>query len=157
MFHKASGLEFKDGTVLELTFQDGTVKQYDISVLFDKYPQLCALKNRELFLSGRLIGPYGIVWNDELDIEAETVYEDGVTVGTVELSSGVIAGEAVAAARAYRGVSQKELAASTGIDQSDISKIERGVYNPSVKTLDRIAKALGARLEIKLTIDNKTE
>ncbi len=40
MFHKALELEFKNGTELELTFQDGKVKRYDMSLLFEKYPQL---------------------------------------------------------------------------------------------------------------------
>ena len=157
MFHKAVDLQLLDGTVLEVLFRDGQVKQYDMSVLFGKYPQLAALEDRDLFLSGKLAGPYGIIWNDELDIEAETVYEDGITVRTVSLGPEIVAGNAVAAARAARGVTQAELAAVTGIDQSDLSKIERGAANPSVRTLGRIAEALDARLEIKLSIDNKTE
>lgn len=150
MFHKATNLEFKEGTVLELTFQDGKVKQYDLSALFDKYPQLTALKDRELFLSGKLMGAYGIVWNDDLDIEAETIYEEGATVKTVKPAVSVMAGEAVAAARARKGLSQKELSEATGIDQSDLSKIERGVANPSVGTLKRIADALDAQLIISM-------
>ena len=80
MFHRAITLDFKDNTVLQLTFEDGITKQYDMSCLFEKYPQLQALTDRTLFLSGKLQGPYGVVWNDELDIEAETVYSDGITV-----------------------------------------------------------------------------
>ena len=80
MFHKAIELVLKEGTSLELTFQNGEVKAYDMAVLFPKYHQLEALKNRKLFLSGKLMGSYGIIWNDDLDIEAETIYEDGVTV-----------------------------------------------------------------------------
>ena len=57
---------------------------------------------------------------------------------------------AVSSARAQAGMSQTELSAATGIDQSDISKIERGVANPSVSTLSRIADALGARLSISI-------
>lgn len=150
MFHKAVKLEMKEGTVIELTFRDGKVKQYDMAVLFDKYPRLSALKDRELFLSGRLMGAYGIVWNDELDIEAETVYEDGITVRTVRPAGSLVAGEAVAAARARKGISQMELAEATGIDQSDISKIERGVANPSVGTLSRIAEALDGTLVVSI-------
>ena len=77
MFHKAIGLNFSEGTSLAVTFQDGIVKEYDISKLFQKYPQMKALKNRELFLAGKLSGYYGIRWNDELDLETETVYADG--------------------------------------------------------------------------------
>ena len=80
MFHKAIDLKFLDGTAMAVTFQDGMVKRYDMSALFSKYPQLRALEDRELFLSGKLMGAYGIYWNDELDIEAETVYEDGETI-----------------------------------------------------------------------------
>ena len=150
MFHKATALKYKEGTLLELTFQDGKVKQYDMSVLFDKYPQLQALKDRALFLSGQLIGAYGIMWNDDLDIEAETIYEEGTTVGIVRPAAFTMVGDAVAAARARKGFSQKELAQATGIDQSDISKIERGVANPSIGTLNRIAEALDAKLTVSI-------
>ncbi len=80
MLHKAVKLDYQDGTVLEVCFQDGLVKRFDLSVLFVKYPQLQALKDRDLFLSGKLMGSYGIVWNDELDLEVETVYAEGETV-----------------------------------------------------------------------------
>ena len=80
MFHKATALTFRNGTELEVSFADGAIKRYDIAVLFDKYPQFRALENRSLFLSGRLIGSYGIVWNENLDLEVETIYEDGVIV-----------------------------------------------------------------------------
>lgn len=150
MFHKAVNLEFKEGTTLELTFQDGKVMQYDMALLFDKYPQLCALKNRDLFLAGRLMGSYGIIWNDELDIETETIYEEGQTVRRVRPAASVMAGSEVAKARAKMGLSQKELSEKTGIDQSDISKIERGVANPSIATLTRIAEELGAKLIIRI-------
>ena len=61
-------MEYGEGTTLELTFQDGKVKRYNMSVLFEKYPQLEALKDRELFLSGKLLSAYGIAWNDDLDV-----------------------------------------------------------------------------------------
>lgn len=150
MFHKAIKLEFGKGTVIELTFQDGKVKRYDMAVLFDKYPQLRALENRELFLSGQLMGAYGIIWNDDLDIEAETIYEEGETIRTVKPAVNIMVGNAVAAARARKGYSQKELSEATGIDQSDLSKIERGVANPSVATLNRIAEALDAKLVVSI-------
>ncbi|MBQ3849781.1 MAG: helix-turn-helix domain-containing protein [Clostridia bacterium] len=150
MFHKAINLEYGDGTMLELTFSDGKVKRYDMSALFGKYPQLTALRDRALFTSGKLLGSYGIVWNDDLDVEAETVYEDGETVREEKPAAFTMVGNAVAAARARKGLSQKELSELTGIDQSDLSKIERGIANPSVNTLNRIAQALEATLIISL-------
>ena len=152
MFHKAVELKLLEGTALEVTFQDGIVKQYDMSVLFSKYPQLKQLEDRKLFLSGRMMGAYGIVWNDDLDIETETIYEDGVTVRKEKLMIHQASSQAVSAARAAAGISQKQLAALSGIDQSDISKIERGIANPSVATLDRIARALGGQLSISIEV-----
>jgi DNA-binding XRE family transcriptional regulator len=150
MFHKAVDLKLLDGTALELTFQDGTVKKYDMSLLFDKYPQLQALNNRELFLSGKLLGGYGVMWNEDLDIEAETIYEDGVTVRILKTLPNQCLAKAVSAARARAGLSQKQVAEMAGIDQSDFSKIERGLANPSLSTLERIAKAMGGKLILNI-------
>ena len=149
MIHKATDLKFKEGTELELTFQDGEIKFYDIADLFDKYPQLEKLKNRDLFLSGKLAGGYGIIWNEDLDVDAETIYEDGVTVERTAISAFQAVGAAVHEARVLAGLTQGELSALCGIDQSDISKIERGVANASVKTLQRIAESLNKSIEIK--------
>lgn len=151
MFHKAKELKSKKSTTLEVKFQTGEIKQYDMAVLFKKYPQLKALKDRKLFLSGKLMGAYGIIWNEDLDIEAETIYEEGKTVKVEETSPSMMVANAIVEARDKSGLSQKELAKLTGIDQSDISKIERGVGNPSVNTLDRIAKALDARLNVYIS------
>lgn len=150
MFHKAVDLTFGDGTLLEVTFQSGEVKQYDMAGLFAKYPMLEELKDRKLFTSGKLMGAYGIIWNDDLDIETETIYEDGKTVRMTDVPYNICVAYAVAAARAKAGISQKELASLTGIDQSDISKIERGVANPSINTLNRIAVALGGKLTVSI-------
>lgn len=154
MLHKASSLTFLDDTSLALLFMDGKTKRYDVSSLFDKYPQMSALKDRKLFLSGKLAGYYGIIWNDDLDLEAETVYEEGETVSESPALEQT-ASAAVAKARAERGLSQKQLSALTGIDQSDISKIERGLANPSVSTLKRIADALGGKLSIRIDCPEK--
>lgn len=56
-----------------------------------------------------------------------------------------LAGELVML-RKQRGVSQRELGEVTGIHQSEISRIERGVGNPTEDTLARIGQALGAHL-----------
>ena len=90
-----------------------------------------------------------IIWNDDLDLETETVYEEGKTVSETPALEQ-IAPSAVAKARAFRGLSQKQLASLSGIDQSDISKIERGLANPSVSTLNRIATAVGGNLSIQI-------
>ncbi|MBR0418031.1 MAG: helix-turn-helix transcriptional regulator [Erysipelotrichaceae bacterium] len=52
-------------------------------------------------------------------------------------------------ARNEKGITQKELSSITGITQGDISKLENGTANPSIRTLQRIAEGLGKNLVIE--------
>lgn len=52
-------------------------------------------------------------------------------------------------ARIERNMTQQELADSTGINRTDLSKLENGNANPSLKTLKRVAAGLGKRIEIR--------
>lgn len=56
---------------------------------------------------------------------------------------------AVIDARNIMHLTQKELAIATGISQADISKIENGTRNPSLKMLKRLAEGMGMELELK--------
>lgn len=56
---------------------------------------------------------------------------------------------AIVESRREKNISQQELANMTGIDRSDISKMENGNANPSLKTIKRIAEGLGKRVEIR--------
>lgn len=55
---------------------------------------------------------------------------------------------AMAKARSESGMTQKQLSEKTGINQSNLSRIESGDINPSVETLNRIATAMGKKLII---------
>ncbi|MBQ9277792.1 MAG: helix-turn-helix transcriptional regulator [Lachnospiraceae bacterium] len=100
------------------------------------------------------MGSYGIRWNDDLDIDVETIYEEGRTVRLAKLAIAFMVGEEVMQARTKRGLTQKQLSEITGIDQSDLSKIERGMANVSVSTLNRIANALDYSLSIRFYDEN---
>lgn len=52
-------------------------------------------------------------------------------------------GQAVLAAREEAGMSQEQLGFECELDRTYISGIERGVRNPTVKSLLRLAHALG--------------
>lgn len=56
---------------------------------------------------------------------------------------------AVVDGRSDLNLTQKELSDKTGIQQSHISRLENGNYNPSIKFLKRIAEALGKELHIE--------
>ena len=52
-------------------------------------------------------------------------------------------------ARISQNLTQKELAERTGINQADISKLENGTRNPSLKLLKRLADGMGMSLKIE--------
>ncbi len=49
--------------------------------------------------------------------------------------------------RVERGVSQDAFAVDAGIDRTYVSRLERGMENPSVAVLEGIAVALGVEIE----------
>lgn len=51
-------------------------------------------------------------------------------------------------ARMEEGLSQQELADRCGMKASNLCRLENGNGNPSVATLEKIAKGLGRKLEI---------
>ena len=59
--------------------------------------------------------------------------------------------------RVTRGVSQEALAVDAGVDRSYVGRIERGVENPTVETLDRLAVALEVAVSEMLVAPKKDE
>jgi transcriptional regulator with XRE-family HTH domain len=57
-------------------------------------------------------------------------------------------GPAVRRHRDLLRLSQEELAARAGIDRTYISGVERGVRNPTLEVMQRIATALGSDLDV---------
>ncbi len=148
----ATKLRFLDDVVLELTYQDGKIIRYDMSAMFSKYPQLMELRdNRELFISGHLDpGGYGVIWNDELDFDASSIYEDGEVVGYEETTINQQIGTLLLKTREEMNVTQTELSKMSHIDQGDISKIEKGIGNPTIAKINKLFKALGRNISLTL-------
>ena len=57
--------------------------------------------------------------------------------------------QAMIDARKKSGLTQKQLSEKTGIAPADISKLERGNANPSLRTLRRLAAGLGMKLRLE--------
>jgi len=62
--------------------------------------------------------------------------------------------QAMIAARKRNNMTQKELAERTGIDQSDISKIETGNANPTLAVLKRLAEGMDMVLKLEFIPKN---
>ena len=57
--------------------------------------------------------------------------------------------QAIIDARKSAGITQQELSRRTGIAQADISKLENGNANPSIRTLQRLAAGMDMRVKIE--------
>ena len=58
---------------------------------------------------------------------------------------------AIVVARTSQNLTQKELSERTGIAQTEISKLEKGTRNPSIKLLQRLADGMDMVLNISFT------
>ncbi len=63
--------------------------------------------------------------------------------------------EEIKALRAEKGLSQEALALDANVDRSYVSHLERGVANPTVEILQRIANALDAKVHVTLSKEPK--
>ena len=153
MTHKIQAIKTLDNFVLLATFNNGVEKQYDMKQLYNAFPQFRGMDNR-LFQQVRVdVGGYGISWNDDLDLDAEELWDNGIGTGkqiAVDVLSLLAAN--LSETRECVGITQKQLAEKTGIYQADISKIERGIGNPSISTLKRLADGMGVSLNIGFSI-----
>lgn len=57
--------------------------------------------------------------------------------------------QAMIDARRESGMTQKQLSEKTGINQADISRLERGNANPSLHTLQRLAAGMNMKLKLE--------
>jgi len=61
--------------------------------------------------------------------------------------------ELVTAYRHRQGLSQREMAERLGMKQPHVARLEAGLHTPSVDTLVRVARALGASLRVDVSPD----
>ena len=84
MFHKVKAVNALPDYRLSVQFAEGVTKIYDVKPLFAKWKPFKALENApELFSAVEVdMGGYGIIWNDDLDLSCDELFENGETVKT---------------------------------------------------------------------------
>ena len=134
----------KDNMIIEAIYADGEIVDFDVSTMIEKHHEFKALEDIELFNSVKVDGVgYGVSWNDELDLSSDGIYLKGKHVGKTDSDPKILLGQAIADAREEKNMSQRELSRSSGVMQAEISKIEQGKGNPTLSTLQKLAKSLG--------------
>lgn len=141
----------KDYEIIAM-FQNGISKRYDMKQLFGVFPQFSDFERiAGLFEQVKVdVGGYGVSWNDELDLDAEDIWENGILIEAIdEVDIVNRLADRLIKAREMAGMTQKQLSEATGIYQADISKIERGLANPSLSTLKRLAAGMDMLVEVE--------
>lgn len=71
-----------DEYILQAVFTGGIVKRYDVKPLLDKIEWFQAMKDEpKIFYQVKVdIGGYGVSWDDEMDLAAEEIWDNGITV-----------------------------------------------------------------------------
>ena len=84
MFHKVKCITALPDFKLSVQFAEGVTKIYDMTPLVEKLPVFEELKTDvQLFNCVEVdVGGYGIIWNDDLDLSCDELWENGVTVET---------------------------------------------------------------------------
>ena len=63
------------------------------------------------------------------------------------MSLGGIVARNIRRLRLERGLSQEALAVDAGIDRTYVSRLERGLENPTISVLEKLARALSSNIE----------
>ena len=83
MFHKIKNVSPLPDYRLSVQFAEGCTKIYDVKPLFKQIPAFEELKDSHLFSDVTVdVGGYGIVWNDDLDLSCDELWENGVAIKT---------------------------------------------------------------------------
>ena len=82
MYHKVKMVKALPDFVLSVEFEEGTTMLYDVKELFDRFPAFTALNvDEQLFQEVEVDrGGYGIIWNDDLDLSSEELWNNGKSI-----------------------------------------------------------------------------
>lgn len=84
MFHKIKYVCALTDFKLSVQFSEGVTKIFDAKPLFQKYKQFALLESNPEVFNNVHVGPggYGIIWNDELDLACNDIFEQGEIITT---------------------------------------------------------------------------
>lgn len=152
MFVKITSVATLPDYILLVGFVSGEYKQFDLKPLIEKYAPFKSLVEVEgLYEQVKIdVGGYGLVWNDDLDIAADGIYDKGISCAPpsdIETYRQKLVEEFVKA-RKNAGLSQKQLEILSGIPQPCIARTEKGLTDPQLTTLLKLLSPLGLTLSI---------
>lgn len=82
-FHKLKDVVAQDDKTITVLFANGVTKTYDVKPLIERFEAFKALDEESLFTAVKVDqGGYGIIWNDDIDLSCEELWENGAELKT---------------------------------------------------------------------------
>ena len=82
-FHKVKDVSALPDMKLSVQFANGTTKIYDVRPLEQRFAAFKTLEDEALFGSVAVDqGGYGVIWNDDLDLSCDELWEEGAEGAT---------------------------------------------------------------------------
>lgn len=149
MFHKITNLVLLEDYVLLVGFKEGVWKRLDLKPLMKKYPAFLQLKENSLYQKGKIdLGGFGVVWNEDVDLSAEGIFEQGEETAHEISSIKNMFAEYLKELREKNTLSQNDLSRLSGVSQSTIARIEKGDIDPTLTTAEKLLSPFGVTLSI---------
>lgn len=83
MFHKVKDVTALADYKISIQFSEGITKIYNVKKLIKNNQMFHELKDEKLFYSVTVdVGGYGIIWNDNIDISCDELFEKGKAIET---------------------------------------------------------------------------
>ncbi len=83
MFHKINSVYPSNGLKIVVQFVEGVTKVYDVSPILDEIEVFKQLNDITVFNKVH-VGPggYGVIWNDEVDLACDEIFDNGKVIKT---------------------------------------------------------------------------
>lgn len=83
MFYKVKAVAALPAMKISAQFANGTTKIYDVAPLLERFKAFEPLRNETFFSSVEVdTGGYGVIWNDDIDLSCDELWENGVEIQT---------------------------------------------------------------------------
>ncbi len=80
MFQKVKSVEPMEKYIIKVIFENGESKLYDVSKVFEKWPDFKTFETDEKLFEQVKVEPggYGVSWSDKLDLSCNELWENSI-------------------------------------------------------------------------------
>lgn len=146
MSHKIYSIEQGKDYCIDVVFYNGEKRRCNFKALLETHYEEDIAKRALKYLSKISIqlSKNGIVLTEGVIVDSDKIWGNSYSVGTNMIDDpAIMLADLLIDIRECAGISQRELEKRSGIKQTQISKIERGEANPSLKTISRLFASMG--------------